>query len=398
MHESHFRRARRAMVAVAAMVTLIGASACAASKTSGPTSGPTSTPPTKSSAPTPWQQTLAQVKPDGTVDTATALSAFAQAIAPVPGVTPPAGDRNDISSGTVAIRWITRVWTKLSEQQRQAVQMTLTVATHSIRAGALAPPKLDPNGPNVPCQAADSEGASAYRALVDDAAAKISARLGRSLPTPPVVLVDTLARPGSPAYMYTYGCSGKSQTNSAGQGCTIHIATGANLHPANSPDTSSALAHEVTHCFVVARIGALAESRLPDWYGEGLPNWVASSIGAVGSIITDHWHSYLDSPTTPLAQRAYSGIGFFVHLAETGVDPWPVIDKMADAMAGGAGTAAGWKAAGVSTAFLDSWGSGFVQGPAAWPAPPGGRPARTWTPTSPTSTPRRAARSSTASR
>jgi len=356
---------RWAIVALIAVLGLIGATACSSSSKDTGSPGQ----PTKPAVQTPWQLTLDKVKPDGSVDVSTALTAFALAIGPVPGVTPPAGSRDDITSGTIAIRWVTRVWSKLSNPQRQAIQDRLNGSpapgsgSHSIRAQA-APPKLDPDSPNLPCQASDSATASAYRGIVDDAAAKIGARLGRTLPTPPVVLVDT-ATPAklSDAYLYTYGCSGKVQTDSKGKGCTIHVTTGASQDPVDTPNTASALAHEVMHCFIDARLGAAAEARLPDWYGEGLPNWVASSIGAVGPIISSAWHAYLDRPARPLSQDTYAGIGFFAHLAESGTDPWGVIDKMGDAMAEGGGTARGWAAAGVNTnqEFLDSWGSGFAQ-------------------------------------
>jgi hypothetical protein len=375
---------RWALAALIAVSGLIGATACSSAQDGAGPGNPSST---KSTQPTPWQQTLNKVKADGSVDASTALTAFALAIGPVPGVTPPSGDRKDITSGTVAIRWVTRVWSKLSTAQKQAVQDALagTAApgsgTHSIRAVA-APPKpvplpLDPNGPNVPCVAGDSTDASAYRTLVDDAVAKIAGQLHRQLKLPIQIAVDTKKpKDDDGAYMYTYACSGKKIANGKGQGCTLHITPEANLYPSNSPDTSTALTHEVMHCFVLDRIGNAKEANLPDWFGEGMPNWVGSVFGQTGDVIGSSWRAYLNNATRPLSSRTYDGIGFFVHLAETGVNPWAVIDKMTDAMANGAGTAAGWNAAGVSTAFLDSWGSGFVQGA-------GGMTGRAWSTSGP---------------
>jgi hypothetical protein len=331
-----------------------------------------------------WQQTLDKVHPDGTVDVSTALTAFALAIGPVPGVVPPTGTRDDIVSGTIAIRWVTRVWSKLTVGQRQAIQDALTGAaspgtgTHTLsgQRAAVAPKPLplDPNGPNVICQTADSAGASPYRALVDDTVSKIESKLNRPLRTKISIAVDTKAV--DPGYMYTQACVGNKVADGKGTGCSLHVTPKVNLYPSNSPDTSSALAHEVMHCFVFDRLGNIKQSMLPDWYGEGMPNWVASSLGPVGGIIGNWWRVYLDTSTQPLGERTYDGIGFFVHLAESGVNPWGVIDKIGDAMANGGGTAAGWNAAGVSKQFLDSWGSGYVEGA-------GGMTGRAWTTSGP---------------
>lgn len=330
----------------------------------------------------PWGKTLAKIKPDGTVDTATALSAFVQAIGPVPGVKSP-GPSEDIVSGTIAIRWVTRVWSKLTEGQKRAIQNALNGITapasgfRSVSYRPVSDPKplpLDPKGPNVICQTKDSDGASPYRALVDDIVTKVTKRLGRGLQHPIWVAVDTKANSGG--YMYTQGCKGKKVPDGKGDGCSLHVRPNANLDPSNSPDTSSALAHEVMHCFILDLVGNTRESRLPDWFGEGLPSWVGSDLGPVGGVIGGWWLEYLDTATSPLSRRTYDGIGFFVHLAETGTNPWRVIDKMTVAMADGAGTPAGWEAAGVSTGFLDSWGSGYVQGA-------GGMTSRAWTTTGP---------------
>ena len=98
-----------AIAAIAAALALFGATACSTSKDgAAPAKSPTTT--TKPGVPTVWQQTLGQVKPDGTVDVSSALTAFAMAIAPVPGVTVPAGPRGDIASGTIAVRWVFAHW------------------------------------------------------------------------------------------------------------------------------------------------------------------------------------------------------------------------------------------------------------------------------------------------
>jgi hypothetical protein len=50
---------------------------------------------------------LAEINEDGTVSLATALKAFALAIAPLPGVSVPDTERT-IISGTIAVNWLLR--------------------------------------------------------------------------------------------------------------------------------------------------------------------------------------------------------------------------------------------------------------------------------------------------
>src|SRR5450756_2110555 len=59
---------------------------------------------------TAWQQTLNEVRPNGTVSTSTALSAFALAIGPVPGARPVSGPKQLIPSGTLAVQWVLGHW------------------------------------------------------------------------------------------------------------------------------------------------------------------------------------------------------------------------------------------------------------------------------------------------
>jgi hypothetical protein len=101
---------------------------------------------------------------------------------------------------------------------------------------------------------------------------------------------------------------------------------------------------------------------MPAWYVEGVPTWVASVLSedAVGD---GWWVAYLSSDSVPLFKRSYSAVGFYTHLADVGTDPWSVILPIGQAfVASGYSNLAGWKAAGVTKDFLDSWGSGYAQG------------------------------------
>jgi hypothetical protein len=163
--------------------------------------------------------------------------------------------------------------------------------------------------------------------------------------------------------LYTVACNGRVGTQLGQQvaGCTIHV--NPVVHKGQYTDTQvrAMLTHEMTHCFLYNRFNT-GYDRMPAWYVEGVPSWAESVLGTDLTTTDKEWRDYLTNSTWPLTRREYDGIGFFVHLAETGADVWTTIRKMGAAMAGGGGTAAGWKAAGLGPAFLDSWGAGYVQG------------------------------------
>jgi hypothetical protein len=364
--------ARRGLrILIAATLAMASLAACSSHRPSDPPSSP---------APkvlTAWQSVLRQVKPDGSVSTGTALSAFAMAVGPVPGGVVPTGPSQQIASGSIAVRWVLRHWSDLSADQRSAILTDLGInpvtnhpASYVDAQAALAPG--DPP-PNIPCHTADSADAAKYRAMIPGSEAAIAGKLGRQLTidSGTFVVVNTKQSDNPAAFLYTVPC-----TDSSGKmiGCTFHI----NPHAFGASDEQMRdfFFHEMMHCFMYARYGT-AYKAMPDWYAEGQANWAASVLGTPNSELISQWESYLDSSSIPLVARTNDGIGFFVHLAESGVDPWTVMDRMGDAMVADKTTnalvadptAAAWAAAGITPGFLNTWGSGIVTGRypgAAW--------------------------------
>jgi len=345
--------ARRALVGVLVVVL----AACSPAKPGG---GGGSAPPT----PTAWRLTLDRVGPDGRVDLPTALAAFSLAVGPVPGAAAPAGRTEAIPSGTVAVLWIFAHWSELSAEQRTAVLTDLGAAAvtapadYLIKAPSTPAPPADPN---LACLTADSAGAGPYRAQLAGIESELSAHLGRPLTIAGNTFVTVNTKDlEQPSMMYAYGCVGaKAAQSGKVSGCTIHVNPSTAGGHFTDAELHSFLIHEVMHCFLFDRFG-MAYHNMPAWYVEGAPTWGMSVLGTSSFKLGSFWQRYLDTPEQPLSARTYEGLGFFVHLAETGTDPWKVIDAIGAAMVGaGAGaTAAGWKAAGVSPGFLDSWGGG----------------------------------------
>jgi hypothetical protein len=368
----------RRMTAAAAAAILLAASLAGCSAKDKPSTGPTP------KQPTAWQAVLGQIKEDGTVTKDTALAAFAVAIGPVPGGTAPSGAADTIPSGTLAVSWVFRHWSELSADQRSAVFNGLGIpaeAPKEVRnapAAYRAPTKQKPENPNIPCLSADSAGAEKYRAWVPGIESDITAKLGRSLSIDKSSYIAVNSKDlEMPALMYTYPCE-QTATGNKVKGCTIHINPNAVGGKYTDDMVRSYLIHEYVHCYLFDKLG-FAYGTMPAWYVEGAPTWAMSVLGVANDRLSGTWTDYLDTPEKPLSQRAYDGVGFFAHLAETGTDPWSVLDPIGAAMAGGKGTSAGWKAAGVTPSFLDSWAAGRSR--AGTRAPPGPRPVRTCRPT-----------------
>jgi hypothetical protein len=381
-------RAAWVAVTVAAVVG-ITAGCTGGSGGHGAPAGPGSAAPAGPAAPTAWQQVLGRIGPDGRVSTETALQAFALAVGPVPGVSGPAGAAGEIRSGTLAVEWVVGHWRELSAAQRQAVRAAISGDAQPHRFAAPRAAPAAPAAPAVPAclprDAGDAGKVAQLRAALEPARSELAGRLPSAVlgGVTVTVAVNQTAAEGD-SEMYTSMCRGGAVAMTGDQvdGCTIH-ANPVAFTQLTAAERSTALLHELTHCAVQSRGGA---QNYPAWFAEGFATWATVSLRPGDRVDAGWWRRYLDTPAAPLFGRSYDAVGFFVHLAETGVDPWQRVLDMRAAMASAApqprtapgGTPvdpttldtlraarmneAGWKAAGVGAAFLDSWGSGFVRG------------------------------------
>ena len=173
----------------------------------------------------------------------------------------------------------------------------------------------------------------------------------------------------APSKMYTYGCTGATPTSGSGtvSGCTIHVNPVVSGGGFPATEVHDFLIHELTHCYLLLKLGG-AYGTMPSWYLEGAPTWAMGELGNGSALASGYWQTYLTTPDAPLFVRAYSAMGYFVHLAETGTNVWHRLVPMGEAILSG-GNAAGWAAADPTARFLDSWGSGYAEGRysgAAW--------------------------------
>jgi len=355
----------RVLGAVAAAAALVVGLAGCRHAGNPPTSAPTSA----------WNRILDQVHPDGSVDMATALNAFALAVAPLPGVTPPPGAAADVRSGTLAVSWVYQHWAQLSQAQQQAVDAAVSVdawLAPGQGGGAQAPEVVVAT-----CRGAvtDSAGAEGYRPEVDRLVAELGDRLGRHLRLPLYLTVNTTTPPGaaSEAWAYAMTCTPTAGPDDGHPVCWLHL--NPQFGSATPTGRTAILAHELGHCFEYDLIGT-DTYQMPAWLREGLATfWMEPFTSDEPSLIA-HWDRYLTSPETSLYARTYDAVGMYAHMQEAGLSPWQLGDQLMlgwqRAFAQGQSEAASDDAAFAPVAnnvqFLQTWASGFAMGRRPGPA------------------------------
>lgn len=296
----------------------------------------------------PYAQLFSQVRPDGTVSEETALEAFALAIAPLPGVTPPAGAAPtpaEQADGTFAIDWIQPYLGDLTDAQRAAVDAAEAPPPN-------AAPVISPGGSQT-SRGIVLAGSSAAQPFIDGvsgALSDITIKLKRTLQLP--VSVSLNATQVTPNLADTY--ANLSLLGSA-RSCSIYV--NPSLVSLNDQaDWNSMMAHELFHCFQFDWYDKHGgQQHPPEWIKEGQAEWVGETVAGPSNLGRDWFGTYLTSMETPLWQRTYDALGFYQHLSEEGVDPWTHMDAMLATSSNGDA----YKAAGATNdTFLDTWASG----------------------------------------
>jgi hypothetical protein len=146
-------------------------------------------------------------------------------------------------------------------------------------------------------------------------------------------------------------------------GCVITLA----VEPHRDGELRQTVAHEVFHVFQELMSGTLTNfNRMPyaKWLIEGSAAWVEEDLVHPDAGARSFWHLYLNSPGYPLFKRSYNAVGFFGHLASSGISPWNVFPAMFAAKSDPEAYAA---AVGGNKAFLNSEASVFFRKPSFGP-------------------------------
>jgi hypothetical protein len=346
------------------LATGVALSGCSGGTNPGPAENP---PP---AGPTAWQSVLEGIGPDGEVDVDTARAAFVLAMGPLPAVAVPAGPGTTIGSGSGAVSWLLRRFADLTPEQRTAVTAWMRQSRDGARqvrpgsrsggtgggapAGPLVAARREP--PTDPAVIALGES-------IDEAVAEIAGRIGRPLRQRIDLLDPATVTTNSLGWSLSLDAKG----GWVGEPVTCQIGVPAKTLAKSHQVILEVVIHEVFHCFEAEGFRDLAtfngKAYVP-WMVEGMAEWVGNSLAGSGEAAFRNWQDYLTDPGRPLYTRSYDAIGFYAHLAESGIDPWRVFDPMFTAVQKGGNDAAfsAALAAGDATRFLDSWPSGFARG------------------------------------
>jgi hypothetical protein len=275
-----------------------------------------------------WGLVTAGITRDGTVPLEVALQAFALTFGPLPGTEVPPGDVPSHSSGSEATRWLIGHWDQLTAEQQAAAAASLGLPTPEevARRGQIA--SLFAAAPVAPPCAVEATGPKIdeLRAKLDEVQPQISEKLKRQLGIPVIFTLGNVeGRTGIAANTVPLDASCQPAQGKPAY-CQIQVTErGQNLAVA----MTHLVAHEVFHCFQYDfASSAKASGRVPSWLAEGSAAWVGEDISFGSTLGEEYWETWLKEPNLPLFSRTYDGIGFFMHLQESGIDPWPLLVRM----------------------------------------------------------------------
>jgi hypothetical protein len=202
--------------------------------------------------------------------------------------------------------------------------------------------------------------------LVDQFATIEGTHLGEPLPGGPEKFIQVVDSPKYNVVLHEYGTTfpagaiteplyNASQNEVVGAKITIY----GEARSLGEGIRKGVIAHEVFHIFEarIARTYA-ADRALPGWLVEGAANWVESDLVSGDESVGRWWKVYLESPTTELFKRVYDAVGFFGHMASSGISPWGRFKAMFLAKS----SDEAWNdAVGAQTGYLDSEASSFFR-------------------------------------
>ncbi|MEU8139610.1 VWD domain-containing protein [Streptodolium elevatio] len=292
----------------------------------------------KPAPPTAWSNVMAMLGPDGSVSEDMAMSAFATVFGPVPGGQVQSGSREDLTSGSAALRWVWKYWDGLTEEQHEAVsRLSGWDGPPQREGGAAAATDRRPSGSATPtalrtvrqpCPAAAVTDAPAVTARLRAWWPKLAAKIG--VPGQVTFLTCQFSTPapveeGQPPPPANAAASSTGTVDERGPYCRINF-----YAPYNAPDRDDAtrdelMIHELAHCAEGIILGNLADyGAQPPWVAEGLADWMAGKLSGhfASRSAPGKWTAYLTRQKRLLTEHSYEGLGFWWELDFRGVDVW----------------------------------------------------------------------------
>ena len=354
---------------------------------------------------------------DGKADPTVIAQLFAIEVAPLPGVTPPAGRVEDKFEGTDAALRLQSVFLELTPEQRKVAAPYLglapfpdakrqlppfnlkpfvppAAATRALRTSPAFRPRPIEAGflllPNPP-QTAEDKYRAYFQAIYNWSNQAIAGLIGASAlsdtfeldlfndPADAWVLttdfefqcadptVDWLTTPVANCRVAD-GKGGRKAGDSIDlqrrrRNCHSFINL-AKFNGQDEPTIVSVITHEVFHCYQQHAVGSAAEVNLvASWLGEGQPTWVQAKLvsGAVFPALTQRWVTYVSTPKGRLFDRSYDALGFFGHLGDVMGDSEVATHLISGYQAGvgNSGSAYHHLTGANEDAIVDRWGSSY---------------------------------------
>ncbi|MEO5885384.1 MAG: hypothetical protein ABIQ58_07725 [Candidatus Limnocylindrales bacterium] len=375
-----------------ALIVLVVIVACSPAPTSTSPSAPsTGAAPTgvgSSSAPaggTAFDAVVAMLGPEGEVSHQMALQAFALAVAPLPGVTPPEGILGHLDADA-AVAWVTQLWDRLDSAQQQAIERALAAMPDPYRDAAdvsatdpetiLAawPPRTAAAGPECGLFLADPEQVAAadipsavapYIDMMRSATEAIAGHLRRpALPRHAVCLVTDGALAGT---ALTRVFDAEHTRIGLPASCSVYLNADA-IGALDAGDLGFLMAYEAFLCFEATAkpaesIEAHGDRSRMSWVVMGGATWAAATVavevfGAVAPRVEELWGQYLTEPHVGLFQRTNDALGYFAQVDQDQPAAWDAMDA---ALAESGNSGPFDALTGRRQSFIDQWAAGFFR-------------------------------------
>jgi hypothetical protein len=345
--------------------------------------------------PTAWEKILATTPQDGSWTVDQARAAFALLVAPLPGVTPPAGggeaspaaEQHDAGAlgGCAAINGMLGHWAELTEDERRRVFDAISGGT---------PLALSFGGPIA--RASGDSVLQLVTPLLRDARDAIARRLGVDFQQAFKVSVQPLgvADDGSPVRAKVVPQS--AEEGDADSFGTFHMdpdpgpvawcsmVVSPTFVDLNEASRAFVITHEVFHCFQAQVTGLKQHRQAPALILESSADWAAADIVGVADVSESHWRQWFETPYGSIVdpRTPYRAVGLFAEVAYLGEPVWRRMDGFLHTTAIDA--AIRWLAIPVEVRLRRSWASSTVREPARgreWDVAGMGVPAFRTTPT-----------------
>ncbi len=256
-----------------------------------------------------WQRTLDGIRPNGSITPRLALRAFSIAYGPLPGVRMPRGARRErVPSGTLAMQFVARVWSRLSAAQQRAIDRALGVPHGGGKAAVAHASAQQVLTPDHSYQAMADHYASIYRSLLPGA------------PNPTIKVfkasLDEKDKEGGYPYMDAVPLNAEGGWNVGTPSyCRVRVFP---LGSVQSPAFIGLLmAHETFHCFQFELMSAWRQRSA--WVMEGMADWAANTVDRVPAAVgAGNYKLYLKNPIDHLFASAYDAVGFWGRADEAG--------------------------------------------------------------------------------